>query len=131
MLIGGVLVALCVIPVMLLVVDPLMGLYGQMSPEAIQNLRSMLITLSVFFWIKMCAYNLICGIARAGGDAAVPGIIDVLGTCAVALPVIFVLGYVLKWPLIYVFPFSFLADVFTTSLCYIRYRKGYWKQKLS
>lgn len=130
-LIGGILVALCVIPVMLIAVDPLMSLYGQMSADAIANLRSMLITLSVFFWIKMCAYNLICGIARAGGDAAIPGIIDVLGTCVVALPIIFVLGYVLKWPLVYVFPFSFLADVFTSTLCYIRYRKGYWKQKLS
>ena len=130
-LIGGILVALCVIPVMLIAVDPLLGLYGEMSAEALSGLRGMLITLAVFFWIKMTAYNLICGISRAGGDSFLPGLYDIFAHCVVAFSLVFITGYLLKWPLTQVFPLTFVGDVVAVALCYHRYRKGYWKHKLS
>ena len=130
-LMSGILVALCVIPVMLIAVDPLLRLYGKMSQEALSGLRGMLIALAVCFWIKMTAYNLICGIARAGGDSFLPGLYDIFGHCCVALPLVFITGYLLKWPLTQVFPLTFTGDVVVVALCYHRYRKGYWKHKLS
>ena len=131
MLIGGIIVALAIIPIMFLILDPLMGLYAEMSEEAITNLRSMLITLTVLFWVKMTSYNLINGIMRAGGDTRASAIIDIVTNCGIALPLVFLTGYVLKWPLVYVFPFTFAADITAVISAYIRYRKGKWRQQLT
>ena len=108
-----------------------MGLYAEMSEEALYNLRGMLIALSCLFWIKMCNYNLINGILRAGGDTKAAACIDVFTTWLIAVPIIFVTGYLLKWPIVYVFPFSFFAEGVATVLSFRRYRKGFWKKKLS
>jgi len=131
MLLGGLLVALCLVPVFLVLIDPLLTLYKEMSQEALKNLRGMLIALSCLFWIKMLNYNLINGILRAGGDTKAAACIDVLTNWCIAVPIIFVTGYLLKWPIIYVFPFTFLAEGVATLLSFIRYKKGYWKKKLA
>jgi len=131
MLMGGIIVALAIIPIMFLILDPLMSLYSEMSAEAIANLRGMLITLTLLFWIKMTSYNLINGIMRAGGDTRASAIIDIVTNCGIALPLVFLTGYVLKWPLIWVFPFTFSADITAVISAYIRYRQGKWRQQLT
>ena len=131
MLMGGIIVALAVMPVMLLLMNPLLSLYGEMSAEALTNLRGMLTTLALLFWIKMTSYNLINGIMRAGGDTRASAIIDIVTNCGIALPLVFLTGYILKWPLIWVFPFTFAADITAVTSAYIRYRTGKWMQKLS
>ena len=39
-------------------------------------------------------------------------------------------GYLLKWPLTYVFPLTFFEDAAAALLAYRRYRKGMWKRQL-
>lgn len=130
MLTLGVVAAVALCPVLLLLIDPLMTLYADMSAEAISSLRVMLQVLSILFWIKMCNYNLINGVLRAGGDTRAAALIDVGCMWAVAVPLVFVSGYVLKWPLIYVFPLTFIEDAAVALLAYRRYRQGVWKRRL-
>lgn len=131
MLLGGLLVAVVLVPVFLMLIDPLMGLYAEMSQDALNNLRGMLMALSCLFWIKMLNYNLINGILRAGGDTKMAACIDVGSTWFISVPIIFITGYLLKWPIIYVFPFTFFGEGVATVLSFLRYKKGYWKKKLS
>ena len=130
MLTLGIVAAVALCPVLLALINPLMTLYADMSAEAISSLRVMLQVLSVLFWIKMCNYNLINGVLRAGGDTRAAALIDVGCMWAVAVPLVFVSGYVLKWPLIYVFPLTFIEDAAVALLAYRRYRQGVWKQRL-
>ena len=130
MLTLGVVAAVALCPVLLLLINPLMTLYADMSAEAISSLRVMLQVLSILFWIKMCNYNLINGVLRAGGDTRAAALIDVGCMWAVAVPLVFVSGYVLKWPLIYVFPLTFIEDAAVALLAYRRYRQGVWKRRL-
>ena len=44
--------------------------------------------------------------------------------------IVFVTGYLLKWPLSRVFPLTFLEDAAVALLAWRRYKKGYWIQKL-
>lgn len=130
MLTLGIVAAVALCPVLLALIDPLMLLYADMSVEAISSLRVMLQVLSVLFFIKMCNYNLINGVLRAGGDTRAAAAIDVGCMWAVAVPLVFVSGYLLKWPLIYVFPLTFIEDASVALLGYRRYRRGIWKQQL-
>ena len=130
MLTLGVVAALILCPVLLLLIDPLLNLYRDLSREAIDNLRVMLQTLSLLLWIKMCEYNLVNGVMRAGGDTRAAAWIDVGCMWTVAVPLVFLAGYLLKWPLTYVFPLTFFEDAAAALLAYRRYRKGMWKRQL-
>ena len=94
------------------------------------NLRVMLIALACLFWIKMCDYNFINGVLRAGGDTKVAAAIDVGGMWLISVPLVFVFGYLLKWELRYVFPLTFIQDAVVALLGYRRYKKEYWLKKL-
>lgn len=130
MLMLGIVAALLLCPVLLLLINPLLSLYSDLSQEAIVSLRVMLQTLSLLFWIKMCEYNLINGVLRAGGDTRAAAWIDVGCMWGVAVPLVFVTGYLLGWPLIYVFPLTFFEDAAAALLACRRYRKGVWKRQL-
>ena len=130
MLITGILLGLALCPVMLLLIDPLLSLYGELSADAMGNLRVMLIALACLFWIKMCDYNFINGVLRAGGDTKVAAAIDVGGMWLISVPLVFVFGYLLKWELRYVFPLTFIQDAVVALLGYRRYKKEYWLKKL-
>ena len=41
------------------------------------------------------------------------------------------MSFCAKWPLIWVFPFTFVADITASSTAYIRYRQGKWRQQLT
>ena len=90
----------------------------------------MLTALACLFWIKMCDYDLINGVLRAGGDTKAAAAIDVGCMWAIMVPIVFVTGYLLKWPLSRVFPLTFLEDAAVALLAWRRYKKGYWIQKL-
>lgn len=130
MLMLGIVAALLLCPVLLLLINPLLSLYSDLSQEAIVSLRVMLQTLSLLFWIKMCEYNLINCVLRAGGDTRAAAWIDVGCMWGVAVPLVFVTGYLLGWPLIYVFPLTFFEDAAAALLACRRYRKGVWKRQL-
>ena len=129
-LLSGLLLSIAICPVMLALISPLLSLYGEMSLEATGGLRAMLTALACLFWIKMCDYDLINGVLRAGGDTKAAAAIDVGCMWAIMVPIVFVTGYLLKWPLSRVFPLTFLEDAAVALLAWRRYKKGYWIQKL-
>ena len=129
-LLFAVAVSAIVTPVMLVLINPLMGLYGQMSEQAIHDLKGMLTALAIFFVIKAVCFNLINGILRAGGDTKAAATIDVGCLWGIAVPLVFLTGFVFKWNIIYVFPFTFFEEAVVLLLAYRRYRKGYWLKKL-
>ena len=129
-LLTAVLISCIVTPVMLLCINPLMLLYGEMSAEAIHGLKGMLTALALCFVIKSVCFNLINGILRAGGDTKAAATIDVGCLWGIAVPLVFLTGFIFKWNIIYVFPFTFLEEAVVLTLAFRRYRKGYWLQKL-
>ena len=126
----AVLISAIVTPVMLVLINPLLKLYGEMSAQALHDLRGMLIALAVCFVIKSFCFNLINGILRAGGDTKAAATIDVGCLWGIAVPLVFLTGYVFKWNIVYVFPFTFFEEAVVLTLAFRRYRKGYWLKKL-
>lgn len=126
----AVLMSAIVTPVMLVLINPLLKLYGEMSAQALHDLRGMLIALAVCFVIKSFCFNLINGILRAGGDTKAAATIDVGCLWGIAVPLVFLTGYVFKWNIVYVFPFTFFEEAVVLTLAFRRYRKGYWLKKL-
>lgn len=126
----AVLVSAIVTPVMLALIHPLLLLYGEMSAQALHDLRGMLIALAVGFVIKSVSFSLINGILRAGGDTKAAAIIDAGCLWLIAVPLVFVTGFVFKWSIVYVFPFTFFEEAVVVALAFCRYRKGYWLKKL-
>ena len=119
-----------VTPVMLVLINPLLKLYSEMSAQALHDLRGMLIALAVCFVIKSFCFNLINGILRAGGDTKAAATIDVGCLWGIAVPLVFLTGQVFKWNIVYVFPFTFFEEAVVLTLAFRRYRKGYWLKKL-
>ncbi|MBP3647625.1 MAG: MATE family efflux transporter [Clostridia bacterium] len=126
----AVLMSAIVTPVMLVLINPLLKLYGEMSAQALHDLRGMLIALAVCFVIKSFCFNLINGILRAGGDTKAAATIDVGCLWGIAVPLVILTGYVFKWNIVYVFPFTFFEEAVVLTLAFRRYRKGYWLKKL-
>jgi len=126
----AVLVSAVVTPVMLILINPLLLLYGEMSAQALHDLRGMLVALAICFVIKSFCFNLINGILRAGGDTKAAATIDVGCLWLIAVPLVFLTGFVFKWNIVYVFPFTFVEEAVVLTLAFRRYRKGYWLKKL-
>ena len=126
----AVLISMVVTPVMLVLINPLMLLYGEMSAQALHDLKGMLTALAICFVIKSFCFNLINGILRAGGDTKAAATIDVGCLWGIAVPLVFITGYLLKWNIVYVFPFTFVEEAVVLTLAFRRYRKGYWLKKL-
>ncbi|MBO5502568.1 MAG: hypothetical protein J6A48_11150, partial [Clostridia bacterium] len=126
----AVLMSAIVTPVMLVLINPLLKLYGEMSAQALHDLRGMLIALAVCFVIKSFCFNLINGILHAGGDTKAAATIDVGCLWGIAVPLVILTGYVFKWNIVYVFPFTFFEEAVVLTLAFRRYRKGYWLKKL-
>jgi len=126
----AVLISAIVTPVMLVCINPLLLLYGEMSAQALHDLKGMLIALAICFVIKSFCFNLINGILRAGGDTKAAATIDVGCLWLIAVPLVFLTGFVFKWNIVYVFPFTFVEEAVVLTLAFRRYRKGYWLKKL-
>ena len=126
----GLVSALAVCPILLLLIPQLLKLYHALSPEAIGSLRVMLSVLAICLWIKMGNYNMI-SIMRSGGDTTAAALADVTPVWVITVPLIFIFGYLVKWPIEYVFPLSFLGDAGCSVLCVLRIRKRYWVKQLS
>ncbi len=122
--------ALLVTPLMLIGIRPLMLLYSEMSEQALHNLSGMLTALALCFIIKSFCFTFINGILRAGGDTKAAAAIDVGCLWGIAVPLVFLTGYVFKWNIVYVFPFTFAEESVVALLAYRRYKKGYWLKKL-
>jgi len=123
-------VSLAVTSAMLLLIKPLLGLYGQMSADALDKLGGMLTVLALLFVVKALDFNLINGILRAGGDTKAAAAIDVLCLWLIAVPLVFVTGFVLKWDIVHVFAFTFFEEAIVVLLAWRRWKKGKWLQKL-
>ncbi len=126
----SILISFFVTPVMLLCISPLLSLYGEMSAQALHDLGGMLVALAVCFAVKSFCFTLINGILRAGGDTKAAATIDVGCLWGVAVPLVFLTGYVFKWNIVYVFPFTFFEEMIVAAFAYRRYKKGYWLKKL-
>ena len=131
MLLLGVIISLVLLPILLVLIGPLLGLYREMSRDAVENLRIMLISLSLILPIKMFTHNLINGILRHGGDTRAAAIIDVASMWGASVLPVFITGYLLRLPLLIVFPLSLMTDVSAAIFAYRRYKQGYWMRKLS
>jgi len=123
-------VSLVVSPVMLVLIRPLMGLYGQMSADALEKLSGMLTILAVLFVVKAFDFNLINGILRAGGDTKAAAAIDVGCLWLIAVPLVYFTGCVLKWDIVHAFAFTFFEESIVVWLAWRRWKQGKWLQKL-
>lgn len=131
MLITAFLLSLAAMPFLLLLISPLLSLYGEMSAQALHSLRWMLVFLSVLLWIKSFNYCFINGILRAGGDTKAAAYIDVSSVWYLGVPFVFVTGYLLHWPLEFVFLTTFAGDINGVLRAFRRYKKGFWVKKLT
>ena len=97
--------------VLVLIRNPVLSLYGGLSPEVIDKARVILLFGAATMWFR--AFNCInvVGILRSGGDTVFSLLLDVGSMWLVGVPLAAVATFVFHWPVEYVYLCTF-ADEF-------------------
>lgn len=122
-------IGVCVGLVIMAVAPYIAGIYN--VSEAIRyNIIGTLNVYGMFLMLKAVNMVIIVGILRSGGDTTFAAVIDALGVWAVAVPLAFLTGIVLKWELPYVYMAIMFEEVFKISFGIRRTISKKWMNNL-
>ncbi|MEA5067013.1 MAG: MATE family efflux transporter [Eubacteriales bacterium] len=99
-------------------------------PETAAATHTLINTYVGFTWVQALASLLIVGILRAGGDVKYAMIVDILPVWLVGIPMVFLAGPGLSWPIHWVFLLTRIEEVIKDVICIRRLRSGKWIHNL-
>lgn len=94
------------------------------------NIIGTLNAYGIFLMFKAVNMVIIVGILRSGGDTTFAAVIDALGVWAVAVPLAFLTGLVLKWELPFVYMAILFEEIFKISFGIRRTLSKKWMNNL-
>lgn len=107
---------------------PIMRLFS--SDKNTVLLASKCLRIGAFEQIPTAIAMTLSGALKGAGDTKGPFRISLITNFLVRLPLIFLIVYVFKWPLIYIWIATNIQYLVEAVLMYIRYKKGSWKEIL-
>ncbi len=123
--IGGILVGL-----ILITLSPVFLSFYQVTPAVRAASRAILIVYGVTMPIRVFNLVNIVGILRSGGDTRFALMLDVVGVWAIAVPLAFIGGLVLRLPVEQVVILITVEEFFKASVGYLRFRSRKWLNRL-
>ncbi|MFE9275075.1 MATE family efflux transporter [Paenibacillus glucanolyticus] len=103
----------------------------QVSVEVKQLSVYVIWVFAAFMWVKVANMIIAGGILQSGGDSKFVFAMESTATWLVGVPLGFMLSFVWKQPLFWVYFFLSLEEVVRFIIGYIRYRSGKWMQNLT
>ena len=92
--------------------------------------RTLINTYAGFVWVQALAGLLIVGVLRAGGDVRYALFADILPVWLVGIPLVFLTGPVLGWPIYWVYLLTRIEEVIKDVISLRRLRSGKWIHNL-
>lgn len=109
----------------------ILSVYTEISAETIAVAQYIITVYALFLWMKALCSLMIVGILRPGGDVMFSMFIDVVPLWVIGIPLIFIFGVALGWPIQIVYPMTLIEETVKTVVCYFRIRSGKWIHNLT
>lgn len=109
---------------------PILSIY-QITPEVAADAERCILIFVLFMMPKMFNYVNVVGVLRSGGDTKMCLFLDTSGVWCIGIPLAFLGGLVLHFPIYVVYGMVMLEEVYKTVLGYIRYRQKKWLRNLA
>lgn len=113
----------------LAVSGPIISLFN-VSPETAAATRNIIMIYAMFTWLTGGNNTQIVGIMRAGGDVVFSGVLDVIFLWLVSVPLVFLTGPYLGWPVQYVYMMQLADSLLKFIVGFFRVRSGKWLHNL-
>ena len=105
----------------------LFNLGGNLTDTTVKVATIIMIMYAIELPIRNIPYAFIVGIFRSGGDTVNGAKMDLISLWLIALPLTFVLAYVVKVPFVFVFAAMYIGeDYIKTYMCIKHYRSYKW-----
>ncbi|MCI6886796.1 MAG: MATE family efflux transporter [Lachnospiraceae bacterium] len=108
----------------------LIGMYT-ITPEVARDVNLCLIVFILYMPFKMFNFVNIVGVLRSGGDTRVCLFIDTSGVWCIGIPMAFLGGLYLKYPIYVVYAMVMFEEAYKAVVGYIRYRQKKWLRNLA
>jgi len=117
---------------LMLVKNPILAVFP-MESEATRQLVSDLLTLyCTILPLHNIAYTAVVGVFRPGGDTRIGLILDCVCQYLLGIPLVFVLGMVVKIPFLWLVAAMYLSeDIVKTVFCFFYFRSKRWIRRLT
>lgn len=105
----------------------LFNLGGNLTQTTVQVAAIIMIMYAIELPIRNIPYTFIVGIFRSGGDTVNGAKMDLISLWLIALPLTFILAYVVKVPFVFVFAAMYIGeDYIKTYMCIKHYKSLKW-----
>ncbi len=112
--------------------EPLLSLLGIETQGAFDIASSLILLYSLWLPIRNIPYTMIVGTFRAGGDTKAGIVYDCLSLYALSVPVVVILGLVVKVDFLYLILAMYLCeDIPKTIMCFFRFKSKKWIKNLT
>ncbi len=108
----------------------ILGLFLELSADTRNQANVLLLVLGLLYWLKVANMTMAHGVMRAGGRNMTCLVTDAIGMWGVGIPLVFVGGLILQWPLVWVFIMAFSEEVSKLFIYAYHFRKGAWLRQL-
>lgn len=119
-----------VVGVLVVIASPLVVARFPVPAETAAAARALINTYAGFIWVQSLACLLIVGILRAGGDVRYAMLVDVLPVWLIGIPLVFLAGPALSWPINWVYLLTRIEEVMKTGISLKRLTSGRWIHNL-
>lgn len=111
--------------VIILIRDPLIGLYD-ISSGASHSARILMLIFALTAWVRAINFILFVGVLRAGGDTRFAMFMELFSIWAIGVPMALIGGFVLKLPVYAVYTMVFIEEVVKVFIIMRRYLSRKW-----
>lgn len=101
------------------------------TPEVARDVNLCLIAFILFMPFKNFNFVNVVGVLRSGGDTRVCLFIDTSGVWLIGIPMAFLGGLYLRYPIYIVYAMVMLEEVYKVVIGYVRYRQKKWLRNLA
>ena len=99
--------------------------------DEVKNLANSIMYMEAISMIyKSISLLFVVGILRAGGDIYFGMIVDIIGVWIISLPLIYLSLNILGLDIKYVYLLGGISDLFSTIVCYFRYKEKKWLKRI-
>jgi putative MATE family efflux protein len=108
----------------------ILALFFDLPADTRNQASVLLMVMGLLHWLKVVNLTIALGVLRAGGRNMTCLVTDAIGMWGVGIPLVFIAGLLLQWPLVLVFLMTFSEEVCKLFIYVHHFRKGAWQRRL-
>ena len=121
----GILAGLIMGLIVILVREPVIGLYD-ISPQAMDNVRRLMLVFGLSGWLRVHNFMLFIGALRAGGDTRYAMFMEIFSIWLIGVPLALLGGFVFDLPVYWVYLLVHTEELVKAIVIQLRFRSRRW-----